>query len=51
MKPINLNQTHHDDDIRHMLKQPGAIEYRVIEHHGTPVRPVYYRVSEGVQHY
>lgn len=47
MKPIHLDQTHHGDDIVHMLKQPGATEYRTIERYGTPVRRVYYRVSEG----
>jgi dolichol-phosphate mannosyltransferase len=34
-------------DVKKMLIQPGAIEYRVIERYGTPVRRVYYRISEG----
>lgn len=34
-------------DIQIMLDQPGAIEYRVIERHGKPVRRVYYRISQG----
>ena len=34
-------------DVEQMLDQPGAIEYRVIERYGTPVRRVYYRVSQG----
>ncbi len=49
MKPIHLDQTHNGDDIRLMLKQPGAIEHQVIENYGKPVRPVYYRVSERIE--
>ncbi len=49
MKPKHLDQTHHGGDIRHILKQPGAIEHQVIDHYGAPVRPVYYRISEGFE--
>ncbi len=34
-------------DVSPMLNNPGSIEYRVIERYGTPVRRVYYRVSQG----
>lgn len=34
-------------DVSPMLVNPGAIEYRVIERYGTPVRRVYYRISQG----
>ncbi|MDH5479496.1 MAG: glycosyltransferase family 39 protein [Nitrosomonas sp.] len=47
MKPISLDQIRKGYEIKQMLIQPGAIEYRVIERHGRPVRRVYYRVSKG----
>ncbi|QOJ24478.1 MAG: glycosyltransferase family 39 protein [Gammaproteobacteria bacterium] len=34
-------------DVTPMLDNPGSIEYRVIERYGTPVRRVYYRISQG----
>ncbi len=34
-------------DVSPMLDNPGSIEYRVIERYGTPVRRVYYRISQG----
>jgi len=48
MKPMKLDQIRPGDNIKQMLIQPGAIEYRMIERDGTPVRRVYYRVSEGL---
>ncbi|WP_297325673.1 glycosyltransferase family 39 protein [Nitrosomonas sp.] len=50
MKRRHLEKTrkgHKGIDVKEMLEQPGAIEYRVIERYGTPVRRVYYRISEG----
>ena len=47
MKSMHLDQTHQGDNIIHMLKKPGATEYRMIERHGVSVRQVYYRISEG----
>ena len=48
MKPINLDRIREGSPIKHMLNQPGDIEYHVIERYdGTPVRRVYYRVSQG----
>ncbi|MBV6446842.1 glycosyltransferase family 39 protein [Nitrosomonas sp.] len=34
-------------EVSPMLDNPGSIEYRVIERYGTPVRRVYYRISQG----
>jgi dolichol-phosphate mannosyltransferase len=47
MKRRHLEQTPSGVDVKTMLDHPGNIEYRVIERYGTPVRRVYYRVSEG----
>ncbi|MBP6058227.1 MAG: glycosyltransferase family 39 protein [Nitrosomonas sp.] len=47
MKRRHLEKISPDIDVKTMLDQPGAIEYRVIERYGTPVRRVYYRVSQG----
>ncbi len=47
MKRHHLEQTPSGVDVKTMLDHPGSIEYRVIERYGTPVRRVYYRVSEG----
>jgi len=47
MKRRHLEQTRMGINVKEMLDQPGAIEYRVIEQYDTPVRRVYYRVSEG----
>lgn len=47
MKRRHLEQTRTGVDVKAMLDQPGAIEYRVIERYGTPVRRVYYRISQG----
>ncbi len=47
MQPINLDKIRKGDQIKQMLNQPGDIEYSVIERYGTPVRRVYYRVSQG----
>lgn len=47
MKRRHLESVWIDNDVEEMLDQPGAIEYRVIERHGVPVRRVYYRVSQG----
>lgn len=47
MKRRHLESVWTDNDVEEMLDQPGAIEYRVIERHGVPVRRVYYRVSQG----
>jgi len=47
MKRRHLEKTRMGTDVKQMLDQPGAIEYRVIERYGTPVRRVYYRVSQG----
>ncbi|SFE32024.1 glycosyltransferase family 39 protein [Nitrosomonas sp. Nm166] len=34
-------------EVEKMLDQPDTIKYRVIERYGTPVRHVYYRISQG----
>ncbi|MBA3755370.1 MAG: glycosyltransferase family 39 protein [Nitrosomonas sp.] len=47
MKHRHLEKIQTDIHVKTMLDQPGAIEYRVIERYGTPVRRVYYRVSQG----
>jgi len=47
MKRRHLEKTRTKNDISHMLDHPGPIEYRVIERYGTPVRRVYYRISQG----
>ncbi len=50
MKHRHLEKTRldaEDIDVKKMLIQPGTIEYRVIERYGTPVRRVYYRISQG----
>ena len=47
MKRRHLEKISEDIDVKAMLDQPGIIEYRVIERYGTPVRRVYYRVSQG----
>ena len=47
MKRRHLEKTRTKNDINHMLDRPGPIEYRVIERYGTPVRRVYYRISQG----
>jgi dolichol-phosphate mannosyltransferase len=47
MKRRHLEKTRQGIDLKPMLVQPGSIEYRVIERYGTPVRRVYYRISEG----
>ena len=47
MKRHHLEQTPSGVDVKTMLDHPGSIEYRVIERYGTPVRRVYYRISEG----
>jgi len=47
MKRRHLEKFQTDIDVKTMLDQPGTIEYRVIERYGTPVRRVYYRVSQG----
>lgn len=50
MKRRHLEKTRKDPngiDVNALLEQPGAIEYRVIERYGTPLRRVYYRISQG----
>ncbi|MBL8498706.1 glycosyltransferase [Nitrosomonas sp. JL21] len=43
----HIEKTRRGIDVNPMLIHPGAIESRVIERHGRPVRRVYYRISEG----
>ncbi len=40
MKRRHLEKTRMGKDVKQMLDQPGAIEHRVIERYGTPVRRV-----------
>jgi dolichol-phosphate mannosyltransferase len=50
MQHSHIEKTRKDPgglDVKAMLIQPGDIEYRVIERYGTPVRRVYYRISQG----
>lgn len=47
MKRGHLDETQTGINVITMLDQPGTIEYRVIERYGTPVRRLYYRVSQG----
>ncbi len=47
MKRHDLEKTRTGIEVNEMLDRPGTIEYRIIERYGTPVRRVYYRVSEG----
>lgn len=50
MKPRHLETVKIDQqniDVKEMLIRPGPIEYRVIERYGTPVRRIYYRISQG----
>ncbi len=47
MKRRHLEKIRPDIDVKGMLNHPGAVEYRVIERHGEPVRRVYYRISQG----
>ncbi|MCE7914704.1 MAG: glycosyltransferase [Nitrosomonas sp. PRO4] len=45
LETVKINQQ--DIDIKEMLIRPGPIESLIIERYGTPVRRVYYRISQG----
>jgi dolichol-phosphate mannosyltransferase len=47
MKRGHLDETRTGINVITMLDQPGTIASRVIERYGTPVRRLYYRVSQG----
>lgn len=47
MKREHLEHNRAGDKLGEMLDHPGAIQYRVIERYDTPVRRVYYRISQG----
>jgi len=47
MTKKHIEKTRRGIDVNPMLIHPGAIESRIIERHGIPVRRVYYRISEG----
>lgn len=47
MKPGQLDHIREGDNLKKMLIQPGEIEYRVIKRGDSPLRRVYYRISEG----
>ncbi|TXI18271.1 MAG: glycosyltransferase [Nitrosomonas sp.] len=45
LEKVKIDQQ--DIDIKEMLIRPGPIEFLIIERYGTPVRHVYYRISQG----
>jgi len=47
MKPNHLDHIREGDNLKSMLREPGDIESQTIFRDETPLRRVYYRVSEG----
>jgi len=48
MKPDHLDHIREGDNLRQMLINPGKIESQTIHRGETPLRTVYYRVSDGL---
>lgn len=47
MKPAHLDQIREGDNLKQMLIQPGAVQYRTIHNNGIVLRRVYFRVARG----